>query len=178
MHTTRKASTCAILGLVVASTFLIPVSGSIDHIQCTDNTSLIDELNIILTEYHFTTPYKIGEFDCMESSYAVQTLLQERGYDAYVMYRLVSIESDEGSHAWCVVKENDTYAVIETTLWAFGVNRIGGVVIPEDVAAYKMNAGHITKEPKKFVRDAMGDLAKRLDKNVMESVARIQVSPP
>jgi hypothetical protein len=183
MDTTGYPSTHKILGLIIASIFLVTASASATHtytnnLPISDNITLITELKAILGEYHFTTPYAIGVFDCVESSYVVQTLLRARGYDAYVMYRIVPTYSDDDSHAWCVVQDHDdTYAVIETTLWANGYNAVGGVVIPEDVVIYKMDAGYLTKEPKKFLSGMMNSIAHRLDENITALVVPNQVSP-
>jgi ribosomal protein S16 len=163
MYTTRYSSIHKVFGLIILTSFLLPCTSAF---TCTNNMTLISELKSVLNSYHFTVPYTIGEFDCVESSYIVQTRLQEHGYDAYVMYRIVSTSSDEESHAWVVVQDGlGAYAVIETTIWAFGVNAIGGVVIPEDVVAYKMNTGQMTKEPKEFLKGI--GLGERLDRDIV-----------
>ena len=150
---TTKGTPRTKICIALVTLFLIMCADAQDvsHIPLTDNLTTINEINTLLHAYRFDTPYAVGEFDCMESSYAVWSLLREHGYDARVMYRIVPIWSFDDSHAWCVVRVDDAYAVIETTLWAGGYDGIGGVVIPEDAEKYKTDTGYMTDEPREYL---------------------------
>jgi hypothetical protein len=92
------------------------------------------------------------------------------------MYRIVPSWSSEESHAWVVVKVDGAYAVIETTLWNFGVDAIGGVVIPEDVNVYHTDSGYMTTEPKEYL-DQYG-FGYRLEKDIMGHVKALAEPTP
>jgi hypothetical protein len=142
-------------------------------IECTNDVKLTQDLADLLCRYHFSTPYELGKFDCTESSYAVQQVLLEHGYDSKIMYRLT-----DSPHAWVIVPDNKgAYATIETTIWESKDDPIGGVVIPSEVAAYNMTAGYVTNDPKGFLGLVIGSPATRINDKIMESVEQTPASP-
>jgi hypothetical protein len=106
--------------------------------------TLVDELGQTLQNYSYNMTYQEGVFDCIDSCTITYDILVQHGYNPIAVARLVPKNSNEDSHMWLAVPdEAGRYAFIETTLFAFGWDGLGGVVIPEDVQSMEYDRGYI-----------------------------------
>jgi hypothetical protein len=138
--------------IILAAMLIIWIATStelqyVSDLQPTENMTLVKNLRDILDDGSYNNTYQEGVFDCMDSCKITHDVLAQHGYEAVFIARLVPKNSSEESHIWLAVPDGDgRYAFIETTLFAFGVSGLGGVVIPEDVRAMGYDRGYIVRD--------------------------------